>query len=272
MGATLAERYQWKKCIRVQEQPEEYHEGETQWGLLTIQKSHPPEVHHLKIAGGQKSVWEDPYSLLLLPPTQSSQPLLRAGSASSHHGLDGPLVWPQKPFSVLILCSVLMDYFCYYFFTDPFPCSRPLPFDFSMCNMYYVWRKLNLPCAKAQQQSRSCRMLLVQGLLQTPAVLPLTSVGLKPHPSSRRSLTVVISLLHSPSYFLPALVPRSLGREDTRVRELCEQPALLKPTSQQCWPASGTTCGIQEMSPLGCVRVAPDTSSGGAAARWSGGL
>lgn len=180
--ATLAERYQCKKCIWVQEQAEEYYEEETQWGLLTIQKSHPPEVHHLKIAGGWKSVWEDPYTLLLLSPTQPSQPLLRAGSASSHDGLDGPSVWPQKPFSLLTLCSALRDYFCYYSFTDPFPCSRPLPFDFSMHNVYYVWRKLNLPCAKAQRQSHSCRMLLVQGLLQTPAVLPLTSVGLNPIP------------------------------------------------------------------------------------------
>lgn len=147
------------------------------------------------------------------------------------------------------------------------PVQSPSSFsDISVDNVYYVWGKQNLSCAEAQQQLHSCRMLLVWVLLQTLAVLPLTSVGLKPHPSSRSSLTVAIPFLHSPSYFLPAMAPGSLGREDIRVRKLCEQPALLNPMSQQYRSASGTTYGIREASSLGCVCMALDTSSGGATA------
>lgn len=134
--------------------------------------------------------------------------------------------------------------------------------DISTGNVYYTWRKQNLPCAEAQQQLHSCRMLLVWGLLQTLALLLLTSAGLKPGPSSCSSLTIAIAFLHSPSYFLPTLVPGSLGREETRVRKLHKQPGLLNLTSQQRWSASGTMYGVQETPSLGCVHMALDTSSG----------
>lgn len=161
-----------------------------------------------------------------------------------------------------------MDYFCYCSCRRSLPVQSPSSFsDVSKDN--YMWRKQNLPSAEAQHQLHSCRMLLVWGLLQTLAVLPLASVGLKPHPSSCSSLTVTISFLHSPSYFLPTLVPGSLGGEDTHVRELCEQPALLNPTSQKYQSASGTTYRIQEKSSLGCICMDLDTSPGGATACWN---
>lgn len=88
----------------------------------------------------------------------------------------------------------------------------------------------------------------------------------KPSPWSPNSLTVTISFLHSPSAFLPMLVPASLGREETCIRELCKQPVLLSPITQQCWAASGTMYGIQEAPSLGCAPVAPGASSGGVTA------
>ena len=147
------------------------------------------------------------------------------------------------------------------------PVQSPASFsDVSTDNVCYVWRKQNLPCVEAQQQLHSHGMLLLWELLLTLAVFPLVSAGLKPCPPSRSSLTVAVSFLHSPSYFLPTLVPGSLGRENTHVREFCRQPALLNPSSQLCWWASGTTCGIRETSSLGCVHVALDTSSAGVTA------
>lgn len=143
--------------------------------------------------------------------------------------------------------------------TVPFLCSHPLLF-------LMLVQITCITCGQSKifpvLKHSSSYTPVVRVLLQTLAALPLTSVGLKPSPSSRSSLTVAVSFLHSPSYFFPTLVPDSLRREDTCVRELCEQLALLNPMSQQCWSASGATHGIQEISSLGCVHVALDTSSG----------
>lgn len=128
-GITVQGKKKKKKGIWLQEEAGEFHGRENHWGSLTAQKSHLAEFYHLKIAGGWNSVLEDlyysPYLYSLL--TQSLWPL-RVSSASSHHGLDGPLVWPQWWPSVLTLSSALMDYFCWWSFTNSFLCIHPLLF------------------------------------------------------------------------------------------------------------------------------------------------
>lgn len=183
-----------------------------------------------------------------------------AGSAPNYHGLDGPLVWPKS--HSLFLFTVLPWWIIS---TTPLlipswavTCSFP---GIHTNSIYYVQRKQNLSCSAVQQLFHFCRTLLLWGLLQTVAVLPLTAAGPKPSPWSHNSLTVTISFLHSPSAFLPTLVPASLRREETCIRELYKQLVLLNPITQECW--AGSTDGIAETSRLGCVHVAPGTSSGG---------
>lgn len=120
---------QGKKSLWVEEEAGEFHGREVHWGSLAAQQSHLAEFQLFSGDGGWNSVQEDLYllTLLLLSPTWSLWPL-RVSSASSHHGLDGPLVWPSMPFSVLTPSSALMDYFCWWSFTDPFLCIHPLPF------------------------------------------------------------------------------------------------------------------------------------------------